>query len=64
MGAREEGCVAMTFQPGAGQPISCTADSRVQRALPMRVLVWDWAREWKTAFRHLKFARKHAKLGK
>lgn len=30
----------------------------------MRVLVWDWAREWKTAFRHLKFARKHAKLGK
>lgn len=41
----EEGCVAMTFQPGAGQPISWAADSRVQQALPMRVLGWDWARE-------------------
>lgn len=41
----EEGCVAMTFQPGAGQRISWAADSRVQQTLPMRVLGWDWARE-------------------
>lgn len=62
MDTGEEGWVAMTFQPGAGQPISWAADSRVQQALPMRVLGWDWARERETVVTHLKFAGKRAKL--
>lgn len=61
MDTGEEGCVAMTFQPGAGQPTSWASDSRVQQALPMRVLGWDWARERQTVVRHLTFAGKCAK---
>lgn len=62
MDTGEEGCMAMTFQPGAGQPISWAADSRVQQALPMCVLGWDWARGRETVVRHLEFSGKHAKL--
>lgn len=62
MDTGEEGCMAMTFQPGAGQPISWAADSRVQQALPMCVLGWDWARERGTMVRHLEFSGKSAKL--
>lgn len=62
MDTGEEGCMAMTFQPGAGQAISWAADSRVQQALPMCVLGWDWARERETLVRHLEFSGKRAKL--
>lgn len=62
MDTGEEGCMAMTFQPGAGQPISWAADSRVQQALPMCVLGWDWARVRETVVRHLEFSGKRAKL--
>lgn len=62
MDTGEEGCMAMTFQPGAGQPISWAADSRVQQALPMCVLGWDWARDRETVVRHLEFSGKRAKL--